>query len=133
LTPQQALTLESAQVRADCRRAVEQAHALCERSEDLGVRTQALLARILDGTTQLEDQPQVLRDLRIRELREARMGRLSEMIGRSCDIERAKRIIAEERRCSRGDAFAAMRRVSQRRNVKLRDLARIVVESSRAN
>jgi AmiR/NasT family two-component response regulator len=120
-------------VRANCRRAVEQSQALCERSKDLDVRTRGLLAGILEVTTRLEDEPQALRDARIRHLREARIERLSQMIGRSSDIERAKRIIAEERNCSRGEAFAAMRRVSQRRNVKLRDLARIVVESRRAS
>jgi ANTAR domain-containing protein len=131
MNAQQTVGFGSSHVHADCRISVERSRALCERSADLVVRTRALLARILERTTQLEDQPQRIRDIRIRELREKRIERLSEMIGRSTEIEHAKRIIAEERRCSRGDAFAAMRRVSQRRNVKLRDLARIVVESRR--
>ena len=48
-------------------------------------------------------------------------------VGRSPDIDRAKELIAARLGCSPEDAFAVLRRLSQKRNEKLAAVARGVV------
>lgn len=45
-------------------------------------------------------------------------------------IEQAKGVLTARDRCSPEEAFAMLRRISQHRNVKLRDLARTVVDAA---
>lgn len=48
------------------------------------------------------------------------------------DIDQAKGILMAQQRCSPEDAFDLLRRASQNRNVKLRDIARDIVEQARS-
>jgi hypothetical protein len=54
----------------------------------------------------------------------------SAVVGRDVVIEEAKTMLCERFGISRGDAFQVLRRASSRRNRKLRDVARVLVQES---
>jgi ANTAR domain len=53
----------------------------------------------------------------------------STIVGRDLVIEDAKTLLSDRYGISRGDAFAILRHTSSRRNVKLREVARMLVAS----
>jgi GAF domain-containing protein len=58
---------------------------------------------------------------------------LREAMSSRAVIEQAKGVVVGARRCSPDDAFAALRTTSQRRNVKLREVAQQVVDTCSAD
>ena len=58
-----------------------------------------------------------------------RRDRLARLLGRDPVIERAKGAVTERLGVTRGEAFELLREISQHRNLKLRDVAALVVEA----
>jgi AmiR/NasT family two-component response regulator len=55
--------------------------------------------------------------------------RLGEAMKSRAAIEQAERILVEAQRCGPDEAFHLLRRASPRENVKLREIARLVVDN----
>lgn len=102
-------------------RARSRAEALVRRSAELHSSNQAVFSAVLMTETWIVDH------VRATQARDARVARLSGIVGRDPAIEQAKAAVADRYGITRGQAFELLRHMSQNANRKLRDLAHDVL------
>jgi hypothetical protein len=114
------LSDERDEVRVQLRAARAMTEVLRDESMEDAARREALLAASLEIVTYLNDRhPTPLRRERVRAL--------GGLVGRSPEIEDAKEILAHQHGITPHEAWALLRRISQRTNRKLRLVAHEIV------
>lgn len=107
---------------------------LAERVASAGRMTQANVARLRQAMAQLDATRELLRTGRIKRnlLHESAYARLNAKLESLPVIEQAKGVIMAQTGCGPDEAFGVLRTMSQRSNIKVRDLAFDIVRRAGA-
>lgn len=114
------------QLVARARRAREHSRQLTGRSTELRGWSALDLGRTLTQITRDTDRQRTLDDVRLERLK-----RLSDLVGRDLAIEEAKLALRQRYDITGAQAFELLRRLSQTKNRKLRDVAKQVLAEPR--